>query len=134
MVVGEATGSGAPDAETWRGGYTSRSRFRDDEPAQSNPEELIAAGHAGCFLLALANNLETEGYDPERVDTSAECHLEMIDDQGPTTTRIEPTTEAAIPEINEPEFRDIAEDAKNNCPVSRALSGVDITLDASGDT
>lgn len=124
-----ALGSGS-----WRGSYSFRSRFRDDESAQSNPEELIAAGHAGCFSLALANNLEEEGYEPERVHTTAECHLEMHDDLGPTITRMELTTEVAVPEISESEFLDIAEDAKTNCPVSRALSGVDIALDASVDT
>ncbi|WP_311172327.1 OsmC family peroxiredoxin [Halobellus ordinarius] len=132
--VRDGDGEMALGSGSWRGGYSFRSRFRDDEPAQSNPEELIAAGHAGCFSLALANNLEAEGYDPDRVHTTADCHLEMLDDQGPTITRIELTTEAAVPEISESEFQDIAEDAKTNCPVSRALAGVDITVDASVDT
>ncbi|MFB6084598.1 MAG: OsmC family peroxiredoxin [Halorientalis sp.] len=121
-----ALGSGA-----WRGEYSFRSRFREEEPAKSNPEELLAAGHAGCFSLALANNLEAEGYDPEEVHTTAHCHLEMRDDEGPTITRIELTTEASVPGIDDSEFQEIATDSKTNCPVSRALSGVDITLDAS---
>jgi osmotically inducible protein OsmC len=121
-----ALGSGS-----WRGGYSFRSRFRDDEPAKTNPEELIAAGHAGCFSLAFANNLESAGYEPEDVHTTADCHLEMRDDEGPTITRIELTTEATVPEISDSEFQTIAEDAKTNCPVSRALSGVDISLQAS---
>jgi len=132
--VRDGDGEMALGSGSWRGSYSFRSRFRDDEPAQSTPEELIAAGHAGCFSLALANNLEAEGYDPERVHTTADCHLEMRDDQGPTITRIELETEAAVPEISEAEFQDIAEDAKTNCPVSRALSGVDIALNASVDT
>lgn len=132
--VRDGDGEMALGSGSWRGGYSFRSRFREDEPTQSNPEELLAAGHAGCFSLALANNLEAEGYEPERVHTAADCHLEMRDDQGPTITRIELTTEVAVSEISESEFQDIAEDAKTNCPVSRALSGVDITLDATVDT
>ena len=130
----DGNGEMALGSGSWRGEYSFRSRFRDDEPTRSNPEELIAAGHAGCFSLALANNLESEGYDPERVHTTAECHLEMRDDEGPTITRIDLETEGTVPEISEPEFRDIADDAKVNCPVSRALSGVEITLEASVDT
>lgn len=121
-----ALGSGA-----WSGKFSFRSRVEEDQPTQSNPEELVAAGHAGCFAMALANNLEAEGYEPERVHTSARCHLEMDNKQGPTITRIELTTEASVADIGESEFQDLAEASKTNCPVSRALSGVEITLDAS---
>ncbi|MFB6217839.1 MAG: OsmC family peroxiredoxin [Halobacteriaceae archaeon] len=121
-----ALGSGA-----WRGGYSYRSRFQEDEPTRSNPEELVAAGHAGCFSLALANLLEQEGYEPEEVHTTADCHLEMRDDEGPTITRIDLQTEVEVPDIGDERFEELAQEAKAGCPVSRALSGVDITLDAS---
>lgn len=118
-------GSGA-----WRGGYSFRSRFRDEEPKQSNPEELIAAGHAGCFSLALANMLEQDGYEPSEIRTKADCHLEMRDDEGPTISKIELTTEATVPNIDDETFQQYAEEAKSGCPVSRALSSVEIVLDA----
>lgn len=120
-----ALGSGA-----WRGGYSFRSRFSDEEPKRSNPEELIVAGHAGCFSLALANLLEGEGYEPEEINTVADCHLEMDREAGPTITRIELETDAEVPDIDDATFQDLAEEAKENCPVSRALSGVEITLEA----
>lgn len=118
-------GSGA-----WRGGYSFRSRFEDDEPEQANPEELIVAGHAGCFPLALANLLGGEGYTPEEVHTTADCHLEMDREAGPTISRIELAAEATVPDVDDATFQDLAEEAKENCPVSRALSGVEITLGA----
>lgn len=124
-----ALGSGS-----WRGGYSFRSRFHEDEPTRSNPEELLAAGHAGCFSLALANNLESAGYEPERVHTTARCHLELRDEEGPTITRIELSTESTVAGISESEFQDIAEESKRNCPVSRALSGVEITLEATRES
>lgn len=121
-----ALGSGA-----WRGGYSFRSRVGEDEPNRSNPEELIAAGHAGCFSLSLANLLEQGGYDPEEIHTTADCHLELRDGEGPTITRIDLHTEAEVPGIDDEEFRELAEEAKVGCPVSRSLSGVEITLEAS---
>lgn len=120
-----ALGSGA-----WRGGFTFRSRFRDDEPTQSNPEELLVAGHAGCFSLSLANLLEQDGHEPERIHTTGTCHLEMDDEDGPTITRIELETEGQVPGVDEAEFEATAQEAKEGCPVSRALSGVEVTLEA----
>lgn len=121
-----ALGSGA-----WRGGFTYRSRFHEDEPTKSNPEELIASGHASCFSLALANRLEQNGYEPERIHTTADCHLEMDDDMGPTITRIDLETEVDVADIDETEFQNMAEQAKVGCPVSRALASIEITLEAS---
>lgn len=125
---GEGTirlGSGA-----WEGSYTFRSRFHEGEPKQTNPEELIAAGHAGCFSLALANNLESEDYSPEEIRTTAECQLEMDEEAGPTITRIELTTEVEAVDIDAAELEPFVTEAKENCPVSRALAGVEITVDA----
>jgi len=114
-----------------RGGcHTYRSRFEADEPSKSNPEELLAAGHAGCFSLALANRLEGAGYEPERIHTTADCHMEMDDERGPTITRIDLQTEATVDDVDDREFREMAHAAKVGCPVSRALAGPEITLDA----
>lgn len=115
-------GSGA-----YEGSYTFASRFENGKG--TNPEELIASAHAGCFSMALSADLAKAGYTPESVETNAEVSLEILDD-GPKITTIVLNTEARIPDINDGEFREIAEGAKNNCPVSKALAGVDIQLNA----
>ena len=71
------------------------------------------------------------GYDPEVVHTTADCHLEMLEDEGPTITRIDLETEVDVPGIGDAEFQELATTAKETCPVSRALTGVEITLEAS---
>ncbi len=115
-------GGGAYDGE-----YTWASRFSDG--GGTNPEELIAAAHAGCFSMALSADLEAAGFKPETVRTSAELHLDMIDGK-PTISLIELTVGAKVPGIDNAKFQEIAEGTKVNCPVSRALSAVKMTLDA----
>jgi lipoyl-dependent peroxiredoxin len=115
-------GSGA-----FEGPFSFRSRFEEGEG--TNPEELIGAAHAGCFSMALANGLSEAGHEPESVDTAARVHLEM-GGEGPGITRVELRTRARVPGIDEEEFRRQAEAAKQNCPVSKALGGVEIELDA----
>ncbi|WP_336036065.1 OsmC family protein [Halobacterium yunchengense] len=115
-------GSGA-----FEGPYDFRSRFEDG--AETNPEELVGAAHAGCFSMALAAELDRAGYDPEAVETAATVHLEEGDD-GWTITRSHLDTEVAVADVEDEEFQAIAETAKENCPVSRALGGVEKTLDA----
>jgi len=117
-----AFGSGA-----FEGQFSYASRF--EEGPGTNPEELIGAAHAGCFSMAFANTLATAGYDPQRVETTARVHLEP-GDEGPSITRIELQTEAEVPGIDADEFHQLADTAKANCPVSKALAGVDISLDA----
>lgn len=116
-----ALGSGA-----WEGGYSFSSRFEDG--AESNPEELIGAAHAGCFAMALANELDGAGYDPETVDATAEVTLDKVDGDF-SITGIHLDAEATVPDVDEETFQEIAAGAKENCIVSRALA-VDITLDA----
>ncbi|MDH3403968.1 MAG: OsmC family protein [Acidobacteriota bacterium] len=115
-------GSGA-----YEGKYSFGSRFEQDPG--TNPEELIAAAHAGCFSMALASALGKAGFAPASVSTSARAHLE-ITDKGPAITRIELTCEAAVPGIDDAAFQEQAAGAKANCPVSKALAGVDIQLQA----
>jgi osmotically inducible protein OsmC len=117
-----ALGSGA-----WEGPFSFSTRFEDE--AGTNPEELIAAAHAGCFSMALTAALGRAGYQPESVSTQARAHLE-ITDSGPAITRIELATEAVVPDIDDAAFQEQAEGAKANCPVSKALAGVDIQLRA----
>lgn len=115
-------GSGA-----FEGPYSFSSRFEDG--SGTNPEELIGAAHAGCYSMALANILGKAGHVPDRVHTSAAVHLEQVEG-GFAISRVDLTTEGSVPGMDEATFRTHAEDAKVNCPVSKALAGVEITLEA----
>lgn len=115
-------GSGAFD-----GAYSFASRF--EEGTGTNPEELIGAAHAGCFSMALSGVLGRAGFEPEHVETRAHVHLDK-QESGFSITRIELHTEARVPGIDEDAFQQHAEDAKKNCPVSRALQGVTIDVEA----
>ena len=106
--------------------YGFNSRFGDEKG--TNPEELIAAAHAGCFTMALANALAEAGHPADSVDSRAEVDLSM--EGGPTLSAIRLFTKAKVPGIDEAKFRAVADDAKKNCPVSKALSAVPITLEA----
>jgi lipoyl-dependent peroxiredoxin len=106
--------------------YAFSSRFGDEKG--TNPEELIAAAHAGCFTMALSAKLAEAGHAPTRLDTRADVDLSMED--GPALSRIRLKLDAEVPGIDEARFQEIAKDAKENCPVSKALSAVPITLDA----
>ncbi|MBJ6982569.1 OsmC family protein [Luteimonas sp. MC1572] len=106
--------------------YGFNTRFGDEKG--TNPEELIAAAHAGCFTMALANALAEAGHVAESVDSRAEVDLSM--EGGPTLSAIRLFTKAKVPGIEAAKFRAIADDAKQNCPVSKALSAVPITLEA----
>ena len=117
-----AFGSGA-----WEGPYSFGSRF--EEAKGTNPEELIGAAHAGCFSMALSGILGKAGHSPERIATTAKVHLEKVGD-GFTITRVELKTRGSVPGIDADAFRGHAEEAKKGCPVSRALTGVDISVDA----
>ncbi|WP_038048194.1 OsmC family protein [Thermus caliditerrae] len=108
-------------SQTFEGPYSFPSRF--EEGPGTNPEELIAAAHAGCFSMALSAALEREGFPPKRIATEARVHLEMVEGKA-TLTRIELVTEAEVPGINPEKFQEIAQAAKEGCPVSRALAGV----------
>jgi len=115
-------GSGA-----YEGKYSFGSRFEENPGA--NPEELIAAAHAGCFSMALAAGLGRAGFAPESVETQARVHLEK-GEAGFGITRIELDTVASVPGIDEAAFQEQAAGAKANCPVSKALAAVEISLTA----
>ena len=115
-------GSGA-----FEGQYSFASRF--EEGAGTNPEELIAAAHAGCFSMALSGGLTRAGHVPNRVHTTAKVHIEK-GDAGFRISTIELETEADVPGIDDAAFQEAAAAAKAGCPVSQALAGVDIKLDA----
>ena len=112
----------------YEGQYSFSSRF--EEGAGTNPEELIAAAHAGCFSMALSAGLGRAGYDPQRVETTANVHLTR-GESGFRITKIHLETQAQVPGIDQETFQEHAEQAKEGCPVSQALGGVDeITVDA----
>jgi osmotically inducible protein OsmC len=113
--------------DAWTGPYSFASRFEAGQG--TNPEELIAAAHAGCFSMALSHALAQAGHTPRRVETTAKVHLEKAPD-GFVISRIELETQADIPGIDERAFQEQAETAKKNCPVSRVLSGAQISLTA----
>jgi osmotically inducible protein OsmC len=115
-------GSGAMDAP-----YGFKSRF--DSGAGTNPEELIAAAHAACYSMALSLMLTQAGHPPTKIDTSAAVKIEK-DGEGFTITESALTTRGEVPGMEEATFKDLAEKAKQGCPVSKALSAVKITLDA----
>ena len=115
-------GSGA-----YEGNYSFQSRF--ESGTGTNPEELIAAAHAGCFSMALSHGLSQAGHEPRRVHTTAKAHLEK-QGEGFAITRIELDCQAEVPGIDEATFKQQAETAKANCPVSKALAGTQITLNA----
>ena len=107
----------------FEGTYSFESRFGEGESAGTNPEQLIAAAHAACFTMALSNILSGVGHTPESVRTSAHVQLRNIDG-APTLTRVDLETEGRVPEIDEQQFQSYAEQAKRDCPVSRALAGI----------
>ncbi len=117
-----ALGSGA-----FEGPYTFVSRF--EEGPGTNPEELVAAAHGGCYAMFLANVLASNGAVAEEVQVTAKVHLGR-DDVGPALTKIELVCRAKVPGISAEDFAKHAEAAKAGCPISKALASVPIELDA----
>ena len=126
--LAEGSGTMSVESGAYNGSYSFHSRFEDGEA--SNPEELIAAAHAGCFSMALSNLLDEAGFSPDSVHTTADVTLRMVDGD-PTITRVFLTTKATVPDLDDDTFQQHAEAAKEGCPVSKALAGVEIDLDAS---
>lgn len=112
----------------WTGSYSYASRFEDG--AGTNPEELIAAAHAGCFSMALSYILGEAGHPPRSIETTARVHLRIVDG-APTLQRVDLEVRGEVPGLDEEGFCEAAERAKSTCAVSRALSGVEtITVSA----
>ena len=111
----------------FEGQYSFASRF--EEGTGTNPEELIGAAHAGCFSMAFSGGLGRAGFTPNSVETEARVHLEK-GESGFRIARIELICVADVPGIDEASFQESAAAAKAGCPVSQALAGVDIELQA----
>lgn len=116
-------GSGA-----YEGPFTLRARVEDVERS-TNPEELIGAAHAGCFTMSLANLLTESGHSPADLQTTAKVRLEQLD-TGFAITNIALDTVGDVPGVDADTFAQLAQQAKDTCPVSRALAGTEITLEA----
>ena len=106
--------------------YSFRSRFADG--TETNPEELIAAAHAGCFSMALSGELSKAGMVPERIETTATVTLETVDGK-PTVTKSHLTVKAKVPGADKAKFIEVANGAKAGCPISRLLKA-EITMEA----
>jgi osmotically inducible protein OsmC len=117
-------GSGAfePFPVTW----ASRTERSD---GKTSPEELIAAAHSSCFSMALAHGLTEAGNSPEHLEVSAKVTLDQRDG-APTVTTSELTVRGHVPGIDQAAFEQAAQDAGKNCPISRALAGVEISVNA----
>ncbi len=110
------------------GSYSFKSRFEDGDGA--NPEQLIGAAHAACFSMALSNGLAEAGSPVDSVQTESVVTLRVVDG-APTITKIALTTVGKVPGLDDAAFQAAAQDAKENCPVSKALASVEeITLEA----
>jgi osmotically inducible protein OsmC len=121
------TGSGTIEFGEQQLRYSAGSRFGNE--GGTNPEELMAAAHAGCYSMALTNLLIENGFAPQRVTTTAEVSLDEVA-EGYSITRIFLSTEAMVPELSDDELQDYAETAKDTCPVSVALAGTEISVEA----
>ena len=113
---------------SWTGPYSAKSRFEEGEG--TNPEELIAAAHAACFAMAFSNILAENGHTPESVEATARVGLRNVDG-APTIASIDLKAEGTVPGIDDADFQRLADQAKKDCPVSRALASVpEINLEA----
>jgi len=107
--------------------YSFAARFA--EGVGTNPEELIAAAHAGCYTMALSAQLTNAGLTPTTIETSARVTLDLHG-EAPTITKIHLTNKSTVPGIDKAKFDELANTAKAGCPVSRVLKAAEITLDA----
>ena len=124
----EGTGRMRFGGGAFEGQYSFGSRFEEGEG--TNPEELIAAAHAGCYSMALSGDLVKAGFAPEHISTTAVVHLDK-GESGFSITGVELTSEASVEGIDDARFQEIAQQTKDGCPVSRALAAVgDITVTA----
>jgi lipoyl-dependent peroxiredoxin len=127
--INEGSGRMSLGSGAFEGNYSFQSRFGEGDTG-TNPEELLAAAHAGCFTMALSLALGDGGNVPESIETQAKVSMRQIDGL-PTITKVALTTRARVSGMDDDAFQKVANAAKEGCIVSRALAGVEeITLDA----
>jgi len=121
----EGKGSMRLGSGAWEGPFSFSTRFEDAKG--TNPEELIGAALAGCFSMALGANLGRAGFTPKHIATDAKVHIEKVEG-GFGVTKIELTTNAEVPGLDEKTFREQVDATKAGCPISKALKAVEITV------
>ena len=126
--LAEGSGNLKVGSGAFAGPYSFKSRFEEGQSA-TNPEELLGAAHAGCFTMALIAALSRAGLKPTRIHTTADVKLEKVGESF-AITAIHLETEAEVPGIDDAAFQQHAQGAKQNCPVSKALAGTEISLNA----
>ncbi|MGH3441672.1 MAG: OsmC family peroxiredoxin [Nitriliruptorales bacterium] len=126
--LGSGSGTMRLPSMGFEGPFTRASRFEEGEA--TNPEELVGAAHAGCFSMFLSALLSKEDHAPTRIETTAAVTIETTD-AGPAITSIVLETEAEVPGIEESRFHELVQEAKDGCPVSKALAGTEISVKAS---
>jgi len=126
--LAEGSGKLKVASGAFEGPYSFKSRFEEGQSA-TNPEELLGAAHAGCFTMALTAQLSRQRITPNHIHTEARVKLEKTGEAF-SITQIELETEADVPGIDEASFQKYALDAKQNCPLSKALAGTEILLTA----
>ena len=120
-------GSGHMKFSNYNGPFTFRSRFETGDG--TNPEELVGAAHAGCYSMFLSALISKEELTPTSINTTASVTLGTVDG-GPKITNIELNSEATVPGLSQEKFDELAAAAKANCPISKLLTGTEITLNA----
>ena len=126
--LAEGVGRLSVESGAFDGPYSFKSRFEEGQSA-TNPEELLGAAHAGCLTMALTAQLSRARIRPTRIHTVAKVKLEKVAEAF-SITQIELDTEAEVPGLDDATFQKYALDAKQNCPVSKALAGTEIHLNA----
>ena len=128
--LSDGAGSIKVESGAFEGPYSFESRFEPGQHGKStNPEELLGAAHAGCFTMAVSHGLAEAGHPPKKAHTTAKVHIQKVEG-GFEILKIDLVLKADVPGISEEKFREIAEDAKENCPLSKVLAAAEITLDA----
>lgn len=122
----KGSGSLKVESGTFEADYNFASRFETGK--KTNPEELIGAAHAACYSMALSNELASAGHNPKSVETKAEVTLDLSGED-PEITTIKLISKAHVPGIEKATFMEIANGAKEGCPVSKVLAGATIELD-----
>jgi len=120
-------GKGTMNFSNYSGPFTFKSRF--ESGSGTNPEELVGAAHSGCYSMFLAALISGEGLSPESVQTTARVHLGK-DDKGPVITTIELESHVKCTGLSQEKFEELANAAKEGCPISRLVSAADIQLSA----
>jgi lipoyl-dependent peroxiredoxin len=124
------SGSFSGESQSIGGKYSFGSRFEQNGPPGTNPEELLAAAEASCFSMALTGALERNGTPATKIETGAACSVEKVG-EGYTVTKMDLNVRASVPNIDDASFQKIVQSTKDGCPVSRALKGnVQISVDA----